>query len=314
MQSNDGSAIMGRNTEAGLFRQIGILFHRDAELFMNDRKRVGITLLLPLVIGLVIVFVADSDMGKIYEPTRATIFTMICAGIYVGMFNSLPLVCKERHIIKREYMTGMKISSYIMAMVLFQAIISLIQSLMFISIYWISKMNLPEGELISGSSFIDYTISLFLIMFAADMMGLLISSIVRSNELANLIAPIIIIFQLVMCGVLFTLKGMAEKIAYLTVSKWGMQAMGALAKLENMKTSAKDTLGEDFFKDEFIDTLKLPEGTSAKDVKKMASAGGDDYAGTAANLGEAWLWLLVFIVVLTILCVVFLRRVEKDKR
>ena len=46
----------------------------------------------------------------------------------------------------------------------------------------------------------------------------------------------------------------------------------------------------------------------------MASAGGDDYAGTAANLGEAWLWLLVFIVVLTILCVVFLRRVEKDKR
>ena len=294
---------MRDGSEVGLLRQVGILFHRDVELFLNDRKRVAITMILPILIGLVITLVSGDDMGKIYESTRATMFTIICAGIYVGMFNSLPLVCKERSIIKREYMTGMKISSYIIAMTFFQAIISLVQTLLFMVIYWMPKgINLPEKELILGSPFLEYTITLFLIMFAADMMGLLISSIVRNNELANLIAPIVIIFQLVMSGVLFELGDKIEKVANLTVSKWGMQALGAQGGLYKMTNIAKDKWPK-----QAIDGL-------TEDVKDELFKTDIAYEHTAGNLCEAWLWLLIFIIVLAILSTVFLRRVKKDRR
>ena len=300
---------MNRTSEAGRIRQTGILFHRDFELFFNDKKRVGITLILPIVIGLVITIVADEkDMGKIYESTRATMFTIICAGIYVGMFNSLPLICKERHIIKREYMTGMRISSYITAMTIFQAIISMVQTLIFMVIYWgpfgMDGIGLPEHDILTGSSFLDYTISLFLIMFAADMMGMLISAIVRSNELANLIAPIIIIFQLVMSGVLFQLSGIMDKVAALTVSKWGMQAIGAIGHLKGMKTTAEDSLSK-----------KILDMMSEKKKHDITNPDGmEAYKASAENLGEAWIWMAAFIIVLAVLCIIFLKRVEKDAR
>lgn len=298
-----------RERQAGILRQTGILFRRDAELFAGDRKRVAVTLLLPIVIGLVITMVTNKDdMGRIYESTRATLFTIICAGIYVGMFNSLPLICKERQIIKREYMTGMSITAYIIAMTILQAIVSLVQTLLFLVIYW----KLPGiGELVkeplaTGSGFIDCTISLFLIMFAADMIGLLISAIVRSNELANLVAPIIIIFQLVMSGVLFKLSGTAKLVANATVSKWGMKALGSLAGLDGMKTTAKDAM-KDLMEEMPVLKEKLPDSFSRPD-------GMSAYEATAQNLHTAWLWMLGFALLMAVLAIIFLKRVEKDSR
>ena len=299
-----------KDRQAGILRQIGILFRRDADLLAGDKKRVAVTMVLPIIIGLVITMVTNKDdMGNIYESTRATLFTIICAGIYVGMFNSLPLICKERQIIKREYMTGMSITAYILAMSLLQAIVSLVQTLLFLVIYW--KLpgigELVQGDLASESGAVNFmlcAVSLFLIMFAADMIGMLISAIVRSNELANLVAPIIIIFQLVMSGVLFKLTGIAEKVAYATVSKWGMKALGSLAGLNGMKTAAKDSMKE------LMDStpgLELP-----KSLIKPEGMGA--YKATAANLHEAWLWMLGFSVLMIVLAIVFLKRVEKDKR
>ena len=308
---------MNGTSEAGLFRQIGILFQRDTELLLNDKKRMCITLILPVVIGMVISFVADADTGKLYESTRAALFTIICAGIYVGMFNSLPLICKERHIIKREYMTGMRISSYIIAMTLFQAIISLVQTLLFMAIYWnsldLSKMLDLSGMgkvIITGSLFVDYTISLFMVMFASDMIGLLISALVRTNELANLIAPIIIIFQLVMSGVLFELSGVMEKVAGVTVSKWGMQAMGSLAGLDGMRTAARDTFGSKG--DDAYQAFQALSKSKRNDINNPD--GMDAYTATSDNLLQAWMVMGAIILLLAILCVVFLRRVEKGAR
>lgn len=58
-------------------------------------------------------------------------------------------------------------------------------------------------------------------MFISDLMGMVISSAVKTNEMANLIAPIVIIIQLVLSGVLFDLDGNVKYAANLTVSKWG---------------------------------------------------------------------------------------------
>lgn len=307
-----------KRANAGVFRQIGILFQRDFEIFINDKKRVGITFLLPVVIGLVITIVINKDdMGKLYESTRATLFTIICAGIYVGMFNSLPLICKERKIIKREYMTGMKISSYIIAMSLFQAIISFVQAEIFLLIFWkLPGIGLSGDPDIAGNMFFNYTITLFLVMFASDMIGLFISAIVKSNELANLIAPIIIIFQLVMSGVLFSLKGISSRIAAITVSKWGMQAMGSLAGLYGMKTAGKRTLDDDPDVDDLMSTYEdMHDGEAFQWPGKITKPDGmSAYDGGIDSVHHSWIIMISMVIILMILCILFLRRVEKDSR
>lgn len=319
----------GRNT--GFFSQLGTLFERDAELFANDRKKIMITFILPVVIGIVIDLVCDpDDMGKIYENTRAALFTIVCAAIYVGMFNSLTIICRERSIIKREYMTGMRLSSYVTAHTLFQGILCFVQALLFMAVYWhwmLGAESLRSAALIPGGNsgaFLEYLISLFLIMYASDMMGLLVSSIVKTSELANLVAPIIIIVQLVMSGVLFELGKTADRIADLTVSKWGMRALGSTADLGKMTTRMRDEVRNDDAAYNFIGSdgyvhkstlLDIMKGNSS--MKDLLHPSGSDQAffdHASSNLTHTWMILVIFVAVMAAVCVIFLRRVEKDRR
>lgn len=321
--------------ETGFFSQLSTLFERDAELFANDRKKIIITLVLPLIIGIVIVLVGSKDMGEIYENTRSTLFTIVCAAIYVGMFNSLTIICRERDIIKREYMTNMHLSSYIAAHTLLQGIICFVQSLLFMAVFW---PGLLHSETIShpvfmGSAFPEYLISLFLIMYASDMMGMLVSSIVKTSELANLIAPIIIIAELVMSGVLFELKGRADKIADIMVSKWGMKALGSTADLGSMTTKINNVVGANhekfvpasifdndagtvpgnMIKEKEMSLLELmKEDTATEKMLHPKNPGFFEHG--QQNLTGTWLILLIFVAAIAVLCILFLRRVEKDRR
>lgn len=323
-----------RSKGKGFLSQFVILFRRDVDIFLNDRVKLMITLLLPVMIGLVITAVTKrSEVSVIHETTKSTLFTVISAAIYTGMFNSLTLICKERSIIKREYMTGMKMSSYIYSNVALQAIICAVQTLLFMFIYWyFPSLGLNhELNLMMPSAFWDYTIGLFLVMMASDMMGMFISSLVRSNEIANLTAPVIIIVQLVMSGVLFELKGIMDMVASLTVSKWGMESLGRVAHLTELKCKVENDVpdpdvetpegfldleelgvdGEELFeetKDTVIDEAvkKIAEDT----IDKVR----DVYDADKLALMKDWLILFAFIAVLSVLCIIALRRVSRDQR
>ena len=325
--------------EKGVFSQFITLFKRDLELFLNDRVKLVVTLVLPVAIGLVITAVTNNkDVGKIFETTKSTLFTVISAAIYTGMFNSLTLICKERSIIKREYMTGMKLTSFVYSNVALQAMICAVQTCLFMFVYWVfPQLGLSHGNSVFvGNALTEYTVCLFLIMMASDMMGMFISSIVKSNEIANLTAPIIIIIQLVMSGVLFELKGMMDRVASFTVSKWGMQAMGRVADLASLPSKINNT---DFERpkikiDPAFKAIPQPDGTKlngTKEIRKYINEAIDEtiegiadaskgdtvkeiYEAAKGALLHDWLILLLFILVLSVLCIIALRRVSKDQR
>ena len=279
---------MNRNN-VGTIRQLGVIFQRDTDLFISDPKKIASTLLFPAVIAVVIVVVSKDSIFANYEGTKSALFTILCAGIYVGMFNSLTSIFKERKIIKREYMTNMSLASYVIALVFFQGILVMMQSLIFMLIYW-GQIDFPSHGLWFGNAFWDYYVTLFLVMFISDLMGMVISSAVKTNEMANLIAPIVIIIQLVLSGVLFDLDGNVKYAANLTVSKWGMEAFGALSALNDEDLAIQEAFP------------MIPHDTEAA------------YEATAAHLVYTWEILLLMGVVLTIACIILLSRVEKDSR
>lgn len=48
-------------------------------------------------------------------------------------------------------------------------------------------------------------------------------------------APFVLIIQLLFSGILFNLEGMGKKISYCTVSRWSVEALGSIARLNKLE-------------------------------------------------------------------------------
>ena len=161
-----------------------------------------------------------------------TSFIIVCACIWIGMFNSITLICRERDIIKHEYRGGMNLSSYMFAHMLFQGIISLIQTVIFSSILFLfygSKIaEFPTTFDNDILRFISYFLTIFLTIYSADALGLFISSIVKNVEQAMTVMPFVILLQFLFSGNL-PLDGLLKFLSFLTVSRYGYDALLGLA-------------------------------------------------------------------------------------
>ncbi|MGN0370938.1 MAG: ABC transporter permease [Butyrivibrio sp.] len=264
------------------------------QILLSDRKNLLVSLLFPVVAAIITVWLAGKDMFVHYEGTKSACFVIVSAAIWGGLFNSIQSVVKERANIKREYINGLRIRCYTMSRAVIQLFLCIVQSIIlcctFIGVKYIYCNDLPVNGLIFNNPLIEYYISIFLLMYAADMMGLLISCMVRKTETANVMAPYILIVQLIFSGILFTMKGIAEKFSYIMLSRWGMEALGSISNINNMKLKIQMTFPD------------IPHET-----EKMFNA-------DAMHLVRIWGILLIFIILFLIFGNMFLHMISKDKR
>ncbi|MCR5099723.1 MAG: ABC transporter permease [Butyrivibrio sp.] len=190
-------------------------------VFQNDWK---VLPMAALIAGLVS-FVVGKNIFVTMEGTLMGSFAVSCICIWNGFFNSIQVVCRERSIIKREHRAGLHISSYILAHMIYQAVLCILQSIITIAVCHAFEMNFPKVSYITGIAILDVGICLFLITYCADMMALMISSIVRTTTTAMTVMPFLLIFQLVFSGGIFQLEGGASALTNLTIAKWGLTSL-----------------------------------------------------------------------------------------
>ena len=236
------------------------------------------------VIIILVCMVTGEGMFQNYEDTRTGMFAVVSACIWVGLFNSIQSICRERAIIKREYRTGLSISSYIFAHAIFELFQCTIQAFIILVILLVRNFNHlpPEGLILPMP--VDLYITLFLVTFASDMIALLISSTVKNENSAMTVMPFILIIQLVMSGVVFELQGVPKLISYLTISRWGVNASCSISA-----THSRIDMETSFLQEEGI-------------------------GAEPGNLLIAWLVILLFSAIYTLLAIVMLRRVDRDQR
>ena len=172
-------------------------------VFQNDWKVLPMS---AIIAGLVSFAVGDS-LFKTMEGTLMGTFALACVCIWNGFFNSIQVVCRERAIIKREHRSGLHISSYIVAHVIYQAVLCMAQSAITIVVLYYTKVTLPDKPLITGLAIVDLWLTIFLVTFCADMMALMVSAFVHTTTTAMTIMPFLLIFQLVFSGGFFQLQG-----------------------------------------------------------------------------------------------------------
>jgi len=211
-------------------KQTVVYIKKNGRLFMNQRDWRFI--IIAAVISLLVCAIVGEDMFTTYESTKSGFFAIISAAIWIGIFNSIQSICKEHATITSEYRSGLHMSAYVMAHVIFDFALCLVQSAILMGICMI-YVDFPKTGIIFGNSIPEYFITLFLIIWGSDIMGIMVSAVASTPNVAMTAMPFVLILQLIMSGVLFSLKGWAEKIANITFSKWGMSAMGSIGDLNS---------------------------------------------------------------------------------
>lgn len=259
--------------------QVGVYLGKCFRIFQNEKGWKNF--LAAGLITLIVCCVTGDDMFRTFSDTQKGSFAMVCACIWIGIFNSIRSVCAERAIVKREHRTGMKISAYILAHVIYEAVVCLAEGLIITVIFCIRNVaSLPVfGAVLPG--FMELFIDFCLILLAADLLGLLVSCVVKTENAAMSAMPFVLILQMVLAGVIFELEGAANTLSILTISRWGLASLCVTANVNKMTY---------FYRND------------------------NDFIYSAANQLGLWGRLLLFIVAFTLLCMVFLRMVDRDKR
>ena len=272
-----------------------LLIQESFYILLGEKRNLIISLLFPAAAGLVTVWIGGEKMFLTMEGTRAGCFILICAAIWCGLFNAIQVVVKERPNIRRDYVSGaVRIGCYTTSRALVQLGLCIIQAAVLVmSIPMIGSVyenDLPEEALVLSAPLMEYYISLLLVMYAADTMGLMISCIVKSEQLASQLSPYILIVQLLFSGVLFELKDAATSVSALMLSRWGMEALGNISDLNSIKSAI------------------------AEKVPGYATPFAEAYEHTPEHLKETWLILVAFCIVPLLIGNVLLHRVDKDGR
>ena len=305
----------------GRLAQTGIYLGKFLRMFIyqSDWK------VLPMgaVIAAVVTFVVGANLFKTQEGTKLGVFALVCVCIWNGFFNSIQVVCREREIIKREHRAGLHMSAYVAAQMIYQLLLCAAQTVVTLIICRLTGVVIPEAGVITRSGMVDIGITILLITYAADMMALMVSCIVRNTTTAMTTMPFLLIFQLVFSGGFFELNGFAEKIQYLTISHWGMNSLCTIGRYNDLPMV---TLWNTLIKFKDIDVAGT---TPLKDLLVFMEENGyrdnfllwagqqnklAEYAAAPETVRKYWTILLLLLIAFAILAVIALEFIDRDKR
>lgn len=229
-----------------------------------------------------------------FEGTKSACFVIVSASIWGGLFNSIQVVVRERENIRRDHAAGLRLRCYTASRAVVQLVLCVLQSLLltcsFIGVRWQYGNEPPKQGILLGNVLLEYFITIVILTFAADAMGMFLSSMVKKPETANVMAPYILIVQLIFSGILFTMQGTAETISYAMLSRWGMEAMGSISDLNELPLKIQMTIP-----------------TVPHEVEDM-------FLHEAGHLTKVWIVLAAFSFGFLILGNLSLHRITKDTR
>jgi len=294
-------------------KQIGIYVGKHLRLFKNERG--WKMLIFSAVIAFIVSSVLGSTMFVTDFDTFSGYFALVSTCIWLGIFNSIQSICKERAIIKREHRTGLHISSYVISHMIYQFIICLLEALIILGISSIS-LNYPTNTSLIGSIYLEHFITYFLLIYASDILGLAISAIVKSPTTAMTVMPFVLIIQLLFSGLLFELEGNLSVVSKFTLSKWGLNATCISADYNNLESVEKKEI--EYYVERAFINKNIPATPDMID-QVVNEIYNDNYIIPAylhetKNLFKQWGIIIIHTLVYGFISIFALEFIDKDKR
>jgi len=168
------------------------------------------------------------------ENIPAYLLMSIVVALFMGLTVSAEEIIRDRKILKRESFLNLSWNSYLSSKVVILFVLSAIQTLTFVLI----------GNLVLEIE--GMTLSFWLVLFSvscfACILGLNVSATFNSAVTVYILIPLLLIPQLILCGLLFNFdklnsfissKGEVPIVADMMASRWAYEAMAVYQFKEN---------------------------------------------------------------------------------
>ena len=215
--------------------QLGTLIRRYATALSADRTFLAIMIALPFVMGAMARALAGSRLTQ--ETAMNALLILCVGGVLTGAANAVRELVKERVIYQRERAVGLSRSAYLMSKVVVLGTITVLQAIVLTLVALLGvNLNAPGGEGVLMPPLVEITVAVALLAFTAMMLGLVVSALVRKEEVTMPLLVLLAIVQVVFCGALLKLHGVPglEQLSWLVPSRWALGAMAGTVELSRI--------------------------------------------------------------------------------
>jgi ABC-type multidrug transport system ATPase subunit/pSer/pThr/pTyr-binding forkhead associated (FHA) protein len=232
---------------------VRVLTRRYLRLLFRDRRNLLILLGQVPILGLALVGMFEANVfAADGEPNQAAqlIFLLITTAIWLGSIDAAREVIKERNVLVREAAVGVRLSAYLLSKVLVLFALAAFQTALLSAIVLVFR---PLHEPVEAYQ--QVLVTLVLTSFVAVAMGLLISTLVKSEDQATSFIPLALIPQLLFAGAIVPIARLSEPIASiseLAFAQWSFAGCGTAIDM-NARIAADpefakvSTFGTSFF-------------------------------------------------------------------
>ncbi|MFI8360633.1 FHA domain-containing protein [Streptomyces sp. NPDC085612] len=212
--------------------QLSTLVRRYAAALGADRTFLAVMVALPFVMGVMARALAG---GELTRETAVNALLILCVGgVLTGAANAVRELVKERVIYQRERAVGLSRSAYLMSKVVVLGAVTVAQAVVLTLVALLGvDLGAPGGRGVLMPPLLEITLAVALLAFTAMMLGLLISALVRKEEVTMPLLVLLAIVQVVFCGALLPLDGVpvVEQLSWLVPSRWALGAMAGTIDL-----------------------------------------------------------------------------------
>ncbi|MFD0006908.1 FHA domain-containing protein [Streptomyces sp. NPDC127178] len=215
--------------------QLGTLIRRYATALAADRTFLAIMIALPFVMGAMARALAGSRLTQ--ETAMNALLILCVGGVLTGAANAVRELVKELVIYRRERAVGLSRSAYLMSKVVVLGTITVLQAVVLTLVALLGvDLNAPGGEGVLMPPLVEITVAVALLAFTAMMLGLVVSALVRKEEVTMPLLVLLAIVQVVFCGALLKLHGVPglEQLSWVVPSRWALGAMAGTLELSRL--------------------------------------------------------------------------------
>ena len=276
----------------GPLKQFAIFLHRNFKTKVTNLQYLCITLLEAPVLAVVCAYLTRYAPPEGYSVMDnknlvSYFFMSVIVATFIGMSGSAEEIIKDRALLKRESFLHLSYSSYIWSKIVFMAVVSLIQTFLFIVI----------GNTIMGlhGLFGVWWLILFVTAFLSNLVGLLLSQCLNSVVAIYISIPMLLIPQILLCGLVVSFSDLTPKsttgnvplIGDLIPSRWAYEALAVTSYTDNQYEAQFFELDKQKYETQFYNAGFLYELQSQletlNDEQKRGKAVNPDHINVIHN-------------------------------
>jgi ABC-type multidrug transport system ATPase subunit/pSer/pThr/pTyr-binding forkhead associated (FHA) protein/ABC-type multidrug transport system permease subunit len=216
------------------FAQLRTLVRRYVAALGADRTFLAVMIALPFIMGAMARALAGNRLN---DTTALNALLILCVGgLLIGAANAVRELVKERAVYRRERAVGLSRSAYLWSKIIVLGGITVVQAVVMTLVALLGVKIRPRGGGVLLPSLAEIILAVALLSFTAMMLGLLISALVKKEEVTMPLLVLLAIVQVVFCGALLQLHGVPvlDQLSWLVPSRWALAAMAGTIDLHQV--------------------------------------------------------------------------------